>query len=200
MLLPADFWTLPRRYEKKGFPKASTFSNVRNHLLLPRNVCDKVPVAFCLNRRVPYPFMFFSWIPRVFRTLIFSIKVHASFGIDEPLRGNARIEGLVKRACSHASLSFELGLNVVICWEAWKRSCDVLIFASIWYIIVSLNKCRRDQETYQSYNFFIAMWYVKLVFICCATFYAATKTLGKFSITKGNQTGLQRENTAIFHA
>ena len=28
--------------------------------------------------------------------------------------------------------------------------------------------------------------YVKLVFTCCATFYAATKTLGKFSITKGN--------------
>ena len=29
-------------------------------------------------------------------------------------RRNARIEGLVTRACSHASLGSELGLNVVI--------------------------------------------------------------------------------------
>ena len=65
---------------------------------------------------------------------------------------NARIEGLVTRACSHASLSLELGLNVVIFWEAWKRSSDVLTFTSIWDIIVPINQCRRDQETYQSYN------------------------------------------------
>ena len=66
---------------------------------------------------------------------------------------NARIEGLVTRACSHASLSLELGLNVVIFWEAWKRSCDVLTFTSIWDITVSINQCRLDQETYQSYNY-----------------------------------------------
>ena len=47
---------------------------------------------------------------------------------------------------------------------------------------------------------FIVMWYVKLVFTRSATFYAATKTRGKFSITKGNKTVLQRENAAIFHA
>ena len=98
-------------------------------------------------------------------------------------RRNARIEELVTKACSHASVSLELGLNVVIFWEAWERSCDVLTFTSIWYIIVSFNQCRRDQETSQK---FIVMWYVKLVFTCCATFYVATKTYDKFSITKGN--------------
>ena len=45
---------------------------------------------------------------------------------------------------------------------------------------------------------FIVMWYVRLVFTFCATFFAATKTRGKFSITKGNLTGLQRETQPSF--
>ena len=42
------------------------------------------------------------------------------------------------------------------------------------------------------------MWYVELVFTCCATFYAATKTHGKFCITKVTKQGYNAKTQLSF--